>query len=179
VSVGADGVPAGGGPADAVPAGGGSADGVQADRAALVERVASAPGRIADAARRLAAEDEAAGGPPPGEWSAREVVGHLVAVEIKVWQARLDSLDAGGTPDWSWTEPGPATDPAARTLEGAIALLAASRSVTLARVTGLDEAGWARSGIHATFGRLDLAGLLAVAADHDDEHLAGLAARGG
>jgi len=158
--------------------GGVPAGGIPADRAALLERVASAPGRIAAAARRRAAEDEAAGGPPPGEWSAREVVGHLVAVEIRVWQARLDSLDAGGPPDWSWTEPGPATDPAAGTLEGAIALLAALRSVTLARVGRLDEPGWARAGTHATFGRLDVAGLLTVAADHDDEHLAGLRARG-
>ena len=55
---------------------------------------------------------------------------------------------------------------------------AALRSGTLARVAGLDEAGWARAGTHATYGRLDVAGLLGVVVDHDEEHLAGLGARG-
>jgi hypothetical protein len=39
-------------------------------------------------------------------------------------------------------------------------------------LTALDEAGWARSGTHATYGALDVAGLLRVAADHDDDHIA-------
>ncbi len=31
-----------------------------------------------------------------------------------------------------------------------------------------------RTGVHATYGRLDVAGLLRLAIDHDEEHLAGL-----
>lgn len=143
-------------------------------RPELLGGLASFPERVAAAARRRAGADEAAGGPPPGEWSAREVIGHLVSVERVVWQARLDSLGTGGTPAWTWTEPGPASDPEAATLEGAIALFATLRDRTVARVTGLDEAGWARAGIHATYGRLDVAGLLGVVVDHDDEHLTGL-----
>ena len=38
----------------------------------------------------------------------------------------------------------------------------------------LDEAGWARTGRHATFGQLDAEGLLRLAVDHDEEHLGGL-----
>ncbi len=144
------------------------------ERVELLERLASAPDRVGRTARGRAASDEAAGGPPPGEWTAREAVAHLVSVEIAVWQARLDSLDAGGTPVWTWTEPGPATDPEAATLEGALGLFAVLRAGTVARVAVLDEAGWERAGIHATYGRLDVAGLLGVVVDHDDEHLAGL-----
>ena len=147
------------------------------DRVELLRRLVSAPDRVALAARGRAASDDAVGGPPPGEWTAREAVAHLVSVETGVWQARLNSLDAGGTPTWTWTEPGPAADPEAETLEGALGLFAVLRARTVARVAALDEAGWARAGIHATYGRLDVAGLLGVVVDHDEEHLAGLEVR--
>ncbi len=39
----------------------------------------------------------------------------------------------------------------------------------------LDDAGWARFGTHVTYGVLDVAGLLNLAIDHDEDHLAGLA----
>jgi hypothetical protein len=38
----------------------------------------------------------------------------------------------------------------------------------------LGPSGWARTGTHDTYGVLDVAALMAVAADHDDEHLASL-----
>jgi hypothetical protein len=145
-------------------------------RDATVERLAAFPSRLADAARRV--ESAEPGGPPTGEWSAREVVGHLVAVEAAVWQARLVQLAADpAEPTWSWWEPTPVTDPAAATLEGSLGMFAAAREATLARVSALDEAGWARTGLHATYGRLDVAALLGIAADHDEEHLAALEAR--
>lgn len=150
---------------------------MDADRRELLERLAAGPSRIADAAHRAAVAEAAAGGPPPGEWTARESVAHLVSVETLVWQARLDTLDAGGTPSWTWAEPVPATGPQVATLEGALELFAALRAGTVARIADLDEAGWARAGIHATYGRLDVVGLLGVVVGHDDEHLAGLEAR--
>lgn len=148
-------------------------------RRELLERLAAGPGRIATAARLVAAA-ESSGGTPPGEWTARDVVAHLAAVETVVFHARLDQLAAGGgpEPEWAWTEPGPLDAPEAATLEGALGLFAARRSATVTRVTGLDEAGWARAGIHATYGRLDVAGLLGVVVDHDDDHLGGLDSRG-
>ncbi|MEA2578947.1 MAG: hypothetical protein QOD78_2535, partial [Chloroflexota bacterium] len=58
--------------------------GVEGDRAALVERFASFPDRLAEAARA------AAGRPvPAGEWTPTEVVRHLMAVEGEVWLSRL------------------------------------------------------------------------------------------
>ena len=146
-------------------------------RRELLERLAAGPSRIAAAARRVAVA-ESRGGTPPDEWTPREVVAHLAAVEAAVFRARLDQLESEAAPVWAWTEPGPIDTPETATLEGALELFASLRSGTLARVTGLDDAGWARSGTHATYGRLDVAGLLGVVVDHDDEHLAGLGARG-
>jgi hypothetical protein len=147
-----------------------------ADRAAVLDRLASAPPRLAAEAARVAAAETASGG-PAGEWTPAQVLAHLVAVEQQVWQARLDMLDGGAEPEWSWTEPGPVADPRAATTNGASALFADARAATLERLAALDEAGWARTGLHATFGRLDVAGLMRVAADHDDEHRAALRAR--
>ena len=135
-------------------------------RRALVDRLASGPGRIAAAAT-------AASTPSPGEWSPHQVVGHLVSVEPLVWQARLDGLAASpDEPAWSWTEPGVSDAPEAATLEGALGLFAVLRAATVARVSALDEAGWARTGLHATYGRLDVAALIGIAVDHDEDHLA-------
>jgi hypothetical protein len=150
-----------------------------APRLAVVARLGACPARLAALARAVE-QAEAGSGPPEGEWTPRDVVAHLVAVEGVVWQARLDTLGPGrGEPAWAWTEPGPVEDPSAATLDGVFALFAAGRALTLARLEALDDAGWARAGVHATYGRLDVAGLMRVAADHDEEHLAALEARAG
>jgi hypothetical protein len=144
-------------------------------RQAVVARLAGFPDRLGPVARDVA-EADAADGPPTGEWTALQNVAHLVAVERGVWHARLDGLAAnpGVDPVWTWTEPGPADDAMGASLEGALAVFGRERMATLARLEALDEPGWARAGLHATYGRLDIAGLLRVAADHDDEHLAGM-----
>jgi hypothetical protein len=153
-----------------------------APRLAVVARLGAFPARLA-ALTRAVEQAEAGSGPPGGEWTPRDVVAHLVAVEGVVWQARLDTLGPdvadGAEPAWTWTEPGPVTDPTAATLDGALALFEAGRALTLTRLEALDDAGWARAGVHATYGRLDVAGLMRVAADHDAEHLAALEARAG
>lgn len=148
-----------------------------AGRLAVVARLGAVPARLAAVARAVEASESEAG-PPAGEWSPRDVVAHLVAVEGVVWQARLDSLGPDREePAWSWTEPPPLEDSSAATLDGALVLFSAGRALTLARLAALDDAGWARTGVHATYGRLDVAGLMRIAADHDDEHLDALEAR--
>jgi hypothetical protein len=139
------------------------------ERRDLLSRMAAAPNRVAKVAR---ATDRRA--VPDGEWSAREIVLHLVAVEGEVFQHRLRQLAEEIDPHWDWTEPGVAEGPGTETVDGALALFEASRRRTLDLVAGLDEVGWARTGTHATYGVLDVAGLLRVAADHDDDHIATL-----
>jgi hypothetical protein len=139
------------------------------DREALVEGFAAFPARLGDAAR--GAEHRAV---PAGEWSTAEVVRHLIAVEGEVWLARLSELAAGGEPRWSWVEPAPIRAFPDASLDDILRAFAGLRASTVEFVRILDDAGWARAGMHATHGRLDVAGLLRLAIDHDEEHLSGL-----
>jgi hypothetical protein len=139
----------------------------------MCDRLAGVPARIAKAAAGAA--------PVPGEWSAAEIVRHLIAVEDEVWHARLEQLASQPNPRWPWVEPGLASFPGDDNLDTVVAAFAARRSETVAQVDRLDEAGWSRTGTHATFGVLDIAALIRRAIDHDEEHLAtleDLAARG-
>jgi len=149
-----------------------------AARSALLDRLASAPARLAAAANALDAAEEGVG-PPAGEWTARQSLGHLCRVETEVFGARLDALEGDRPPTWVWHEPDTAEAAFMATTDLVLAEFANRRSATLARVSQLDEAGWAKWGIHATFGRLDVAGLLSVLADHDDDHATGMLARAG
>jgi len=125
---------------------------------------------------RLAAPVRAASerGVEPGEWGAAEVVRHLIAVEDEVWQGRLARVAVEGDPHWPWTEPGLAPGFDGMPIDAVVRAFAVARATTVATVRALDEAGWARFGTHATYGRLDVEGLLALAIHHDEEHLAGL-----
>jgi hypothetical protein len=134
--------------------------------------MAGSPGLVAGAAHAAAtASGATVPAPAEGRWSAREVVLHLVAVEEVVWQARLDALAREALPRWQWTEPGLWTGPGGDTLDGALAAFAARRGATVARLDALDADSWARRGRHDTFGLLDVAALLRIALDHDEEHL--------
>lgn len=138
-------------------------------RAELVEAFAGFPERLAVAAGR------AAGHPvPPGEWGPAEVVRHLLAVEGEVWQSRLARVAAEDDPHWPWTEPGLAPGFDGVPPDAIMAAFVAARAATVATVRALDDAGWARHGRHATYGLLDIEGLLRLAIDHDEGHLAGL-----
>ena len=140
------------------------------ERDALVERFASFPVRLADAAHGASERPV-----PAGEWGPSEVVAHLIAVEAVVWRARLRDLEGTEDPRWSRTEPGLAAGLEDASLDEILSTFEAARAGTAEIVRALDAAGWARSGIHAVYGRLDVAGLLGVAIDHDEEHLRGIA----
>jgi hypothetical protein len=137
-------------------------------RRALIERFAAFPERIASAARRV-------DGAPPrdGEWTPEQVIRHLIAVETGVHQARLLELAIHDGPRWSWVEPTPWPGEPDLGLDGVLERFAARRAQTVANVAALDADGKARRGTHATFGRLDVGGLLGIAIDHDEEHLRG------
>ena len=139
------------------------------DRTALVEAFASFPARLATAGTAAAAGPVTA-----GEWGPPEVVRHLIEVERVVWRARFASIVAEHEPAWTWTEPGLAPGLDGASLDEIHAIFAAERVMTVTLVRGLSETDWNRAGVHATYGRLDVAGLLRVAIDHDEEHLRGL-----
>lgn len=140
-------------------------------RAELVGAFAGFPARLGDAVRATAAADRPV---VAGEWGPSEVVRHLLAVEGEVWQSRLAHVAADDDPQWAWTEPGLAPGFEDAPIEAILAGFAAARARTVATVRALDESGWMRHGTHATYGRLDVAGLLRLATDHDAEHLRAL-----
>jgi hypothetical protein len=144
---------------------------VPAGRDELVERFASFPDRLASAA--WAAEGRPV---PEDEWSPAQVVRHLIAVESVVWQARLRDLATLQEPHWTRTEPGLGDGFDGASLEELLDEFSMSRAASVAVVRALDDSGWTRVGVHSTYGRLDVAGLLGVAIDHDDEHARGIRA---
>jgi hypothetical protein len=145
--------------------------GAEDERAALVGTFAAFPGRLAAAARTRAAEWRSI---PDGEWGPNEAVRHLLAVENDVWRVRLARLATEDDPHWTWTEPGLAPGLDDASLLEILTAFARRRARSVAYVRALDEAGWTRSGTHETYGRLDVAGLLRLAIDHDEDHLAGI-----
>lgn len=140
----------------------------------VLSHFAAFPARLEAAAFESAASAH----PPEGEWGVTEHLLHLLAVESIVWQTRLAQVAKEDDPQWSWTEPGQAPGFEGAALSTILAAIAEARATTVSRVDALDEAGWQRFGTHATYGRLDVAGLLRLAHDHDEEHLAAIRALG-
>jgi DinB superfamily len=136
------------------------------ERRDLLRRLRAVPVALAAAARAASPEPHAA-----GEWTPSDVVRHLIAVEQLVWHARLADLASTNHPTWPWTEPDRWLGDPGAPLDQLLATYEAVRATTLATLDALDDAGWARTGTHATYGVLDVAGLMTRAADHDEEHL--------
>lgn len=142
---------------------------MDARRAGLLERFASFPASVAAASRAGVGRVV-----PPGEWGPAEVIRHLIAVESEVFASRLAQIAVDADAHWDWTEPGLAAGFDDAPLDAILEAFAAARAATVATVQVLDDGGWTRAGTHATYGRLDVAGLLRLAIDHDAEHLAGI-----
>jgi hypothetical protein len=141
------------------------------EQAALVEVFATFPARLAAAAKARVAEWRPI---PDGEWGPTETVRHLIAVEDEVHRHRLAQVAKQDDPHWTWTEPGLAPGFDDASLLQVLTVFARRRAKTVATVRALDEAGWARFGTHETYGRLDVAGLVRLANDHDAAHAASL-----
>jgi hypothetical protein len=140
-----------------------------AESVAVRTRLAGFPAALAAAARAAPPDP-----PAPREWTPSEIVRHLIAVEELVWHVRLGQLETDEHPHWAWVEPGQWLGAPGADLDAVLAAHAAIRGKTVAILDGLGPDGWARRGTHDTYGELDVAGLMDVAADHDDEHLASL-----
>jgi hypothetical protein len=141
-----------------------------ADRAEIVGRLAAIPERLGEAARSAVGRAV-----PAGEWGPPEVVRHLIAVEEAVWHSRLRQLAAADRPTWPWVEPEPWRGDPGATLDELLATYEARRRETVAILDTFDAETWGRTGIHATWGEIDVVALMVRALGHDDEHIASFA----
>jgi hypothetical protein len=139
-----------------------------------LEAFARFPERLRSAASAAARKPT-----PPGEWDPSEVARHLIAVEGEVHARRLREVATEQDPQWTWTEPGLAEGYEGASLDEIIGAFATARAATAGMFPALDDDGWSRHGTHATYGRLDVDGLLRLASDHDAEHLESLSAVAG
>jgi hypothetical protein len=144
---------------------------VTPDQRAIIERASAMPDRLATAARAAPPEP-----PAPGEWPPTDVVRHLIAVEEEVWHPRFRQLIAEDEPHWAWVEPDRWQGAPDAPLEELLATYKDRRATTIALLGDLAADGWTRTGVHATFGRLDATGLMQKALDHDEEHIASFGA---
>lgn len=127
-------------------------------------------------------DDETLARPPaPGEWSAREVLQHLVAAE-ELLATRVPRLLDEGDPELvaaaAWVLP-PSDEATSASDLPASALLARHRllrEMTLDRLRGLDATGWERAGRHPEWGSVTVLDQAAYFTRHLWSHLAQLQA---
>lgn len=115
--------------------------------------------------------------PVGGEWAAIEVLGHMADADER-GLARIERMLAEDNPEL------PGFDQAAlvaesRHIDGRMMIeldrLEAAVTVLVARLAGLDDAGWQRTGRHAEHGPITVASLVAHTTGQDVDHLAQIA----
>lgn len=117
-----------------------------------------------------------------GEWPPAVVLGHVSQVDDQVWSPRISHMVAAyesgsPAPEFVWWEPDPLATLekfAVFSLEQASAELMASRTRLVTNLRELSSQQWAATGIHDTFGELDISTLLIEVLRHDEEHRASL-----
>jgi hypothetical protein len=117
-----------------------------------------------------------------GHWSPPVVLGHVTQVDEQVWLPRItqmiDCQEYGmSAPSFGWWEPDPEATRATyagHSLEQASAELMACRTKFVTYLRGMTQGQWTATGVHDTFGELDIASLLIEVLRHDEEHRASL-----
>jgi uncharacterized protein (TIGR03083 family) len=140
----------------------------------LLDELRPAPGRLTAMAEGLSAA-ELRERPAEGEWSIKEVMGHLLHVEATLFLPRLRRLVAEDGPVFEPFSPDTWAKEADRR-EGSFAAdleaFARVRGETVAFLAALPPAAADRPGRSGFFGPLTLALYATHIADHDLEHLA-------
>jgi len=112
--------------------------------------------------------------PAPGEWCAKEILGHLIEAERRGFAGRIRSILAGAEPALETWDQG-AVARARRDCDrpaGAIGdEFAGLRRESVALVSGLGAADLGRGGRHPTVGHLRVGDLLHEWIHHDRNHL--------
>lgn len=118
--------------------------------------------------------DRARVAPAPGEWSANEVLGHLVEADRRGFVGRMRLALLEDRPTFErWDQPAVAAArrDQERHPEDLVAEFLALREDGLRFAAGLTEADCRRVGLHPVVGELSISELLHEWAHHDREHL--------
>lgn len=112
--------------------------------------------------------------PKPGEWCAREVLGHLIEAERRGFAGRIRIILAGNDPKVeAWDPPAVARarGDCRRDVGELLAEFATEREASRALVVGLTPADLARGCLHPKVGYLRVSDLLHEWVHHDRNHL--------
>ena len=140
---------------------------------ALLERLASAPGRYAAALSRLEDADSVVGS-QPGEWSPAEIFAHVRAssdiLEPRIMMVLVrDNPQLLAYDERKWSEVARYTHlPLIDSLE----LMRLRRRELVAALSAIALDDWERVGAHEIRGPQSVLNLARHIADHDDEHIA-------
>ena len=119
-------------------------------------------------------DDVLAWHPAPGEWCAKEVLGHLIESEGRGFAGRIRIILASDTPalaTWDQNEVARARRDRERGAPALVDEFATLRRESVALVTGLGAADLARGGRHPKVGLLRVGDLLHEWVHHDRNHL--------
>lgn len=147
------------------------------DPATLIDGLASTPGRLEALLRE--ADDAALDAAPAGEWSARTALAHLRDDEFMVMRLRLERMAVEDEPalvpfdekawaDNRWT--------GRDALPELLADFRAQREATLHILRRLQPGDWRRTGTQPEYGRFNIHYWVENTLDHDETHLAQIAA---
>ena len=112
--------------------------------------------------------------PAPGEWCAKEIVGHLTEAERRGFAGRIRIILAEETPKlqaWDQATVARERHDCAQDVKALLGALEELREDSVALVTGLRRDDLARAGEHPKVGRLSVGELLQEWVHHDRNHL--------
>jgi len=112
--------------------------------------------------------------PAPGEWCAKEIVGHLIEAERRGFAGRIRIILAGNEPaleTWDQVEVARARRDCERAARGLVEEFATMRRDSVALVAWLRAADLGRGGQHPKVGPLRVADLLHEWVHHDRNHI--------
>ena len=119
-------------------------------------------------------EEGAAFHPSPGEWCAKEVVGHLIEADRRGFTGRVRAILAADRPrleGWDQAEVAATRNDCSRASEEILDEFSAVRREGLALLEELEKADLARIGIHPLVGEMAVSDVLHEWPFHDRDHL--------